>query len=266
MPTSPFASLSISHQFFQTHTARIAALFLFQIPQNPVPPRHAQSETRLGNLDQENPKNQLPYDEENHERFVPRNRISCNDGPRSLPNVFLDAPVHRRYSILWRRDTRKVILPSQPCLHMATFSRGVSARWDPGAGMFLVTGTKVLGDALFAAVVSVSQPSLSSDSQGISRTRCPRSSSSMGVTPSGTDLAIISPRSFMLIAFVSCKPEPGELRVFKSSIGPPSCHNNARKKLWQSEDPPTTCPRELIPRPRLHGSPDTVPRSKILPC
>jgi|SRR5438309_5021308 len=132
MPTSPFASLSISHQFFQTHTARIAALFLFQIPQNPVPPRHAQSETRLGNLDQENPKNQLPYDEENHERFVPRNRISCNDGPRSLPNVFLDAPVHRRYSILWRRDTRKVILPSQPCPpygHVLSWSQRTLGSW-----------------------------------------------------------------------------------------------------------------------------------------
>ena len=40
----------------------------------------------------------------------------------------------------------------------------------------------------------------------------------------------------------------------------------ACKKFLQSEEPPTTCPCEFRPRPRLHASLPIVPRSWIFPC
>lgn len=148
--------------------------------------------------------------------------------------------------------------------HAATFSFAVCALGIESAPILLPTGAVVFGVDAVPEVPLLSAPQLDSlaSSQGTSSTRCPRSASS-GVNPMGAAFARISPRSLMLIAFVNCHPEPGAISVFRSSIGPPSSQTNACRKARQSEDPPTACPRALIPRPRLHASPFTVPRSMI---
>src|SRR6516225_11724168 len=77
--------------------------------------------------------------------------------------------------------------------------------------------------------------------------------------------AATSPRSLMEVASVNVRPEPDGTRAFKSTMGPPSSHRKACRKVKQSDDPPTIWPFELRLKALLHGSPSWVPRSVISP-
>src|SRR5262245_22024218 len=77
---------------------------------------------------------------------------------------------------------------------------------------------------------------------GISRNACPRDSTSSTLTPGGTPVPEISPRSLMCSANARCNGELGGIKVFRSIMGPPFSQKNAL--IWLGTrltlDAPTT--------------------------